>query len=83
MWSITVVASVVGGRVVASVVSGGIGDGDGADNGCDVYWFLESKPPDQQHCKSYYLKSQSLEQQTGTSLNPNQWPDLTGYGPPT
>ncbi|KAA8519768.1 hypothetical protein F0562_014024 [Nyssa sinensis] len=20
---------------------------------------------------------------TGTSLNPNQWPDLTGYGPPT
>ncbi|KAA8546320.1 hypothetical protein F0562_002941 [Nyssa sinensis] len=36
MWSITVVASMVGGRVVASVVSGGIGDDDGADNGCDV-----------------------------------------------
>ncbi|KAA8531513.1 hypothetical protein F0562_006134 [Nyssa sinensis] len=37
MWSITVVASVVGGRVVASVVSGGIGDGDGSGNGCDGF----------------------------------------------
>ncbi|KAA8537995.1 hypothetical protein F0562_027425 [Nyssa sinensis] len=35
-WSITVVASMVGGHVVASMVLGGIGDGDGAGNGCDV-----------------------------------------------
>ncbi|KAA8515392.1 hypothetical protein F0562_018997 [Nyssa sinensis] len=36
MWSIMVVASVVRGQVVASVVSSGIGDGDGAGNGYDV-----------------------------------------------